>query len=105
MVISSNTLKRVWGRIKYDSKPSETTLNTLAQFQGFGDFREFKNSIREEGDCTEMEEVLRKRSLLNRFPFKTRPSIIFASGAVFMLIALVVLSYTSSEERLNPGQK
>lgn len=102
VVISSNTLKRVWGRIKYDSRPSETTLNTLAQFQGFGDFREFKNSIGEEGDCTEMEEVLGKRSRLNGFPFKSRPSIIFASGAVFMLVALIALSYTTSEKKLNP---
>ena len=39
--LSSVTLKRVFGKVKYDSKPSTHTLNTLAQFIDYSDWRNF----------------------------------------------------------------
>ena len=39
--LSSSTLRRVWGRIDYNHDPSATTLNTLAQFAGFENWRNF----------------------------------------------------------------
>lgn len=39
--LSVTTLKRMWGRLKYESAPALTTLNALAQFAGFVDWREF----------------------------------------------------------------
>ena len=49
MKLSANTLKRIWGRLNYESDPSTTTLNILAQYLGFDDWRNFitKNEIRE----------------------------------------------------------
>lgn len=41
VVLSVSTLKRVWGKVKYDSLPSLTTLNTLAVFAGFSNWRQF----------------------------------------------------------------
>lgn len=40
--LSVTTLKRIWGKLKYDSAPTLTTLNTLAQFAGYGDWRDLK---------------------------------------------------------------
>jgi hypothetical protein len=40
--LSVATLKRIWGKVKYESKPTITTLNTLAQFTGFENWRAFK---------------------------------------------------------------
>ena len=42
--LSESTLKRVWGKVKYDSAPTVTTLNVLAQFSGFENWRSFKAS-------------------------------------------------------------
>jgi hypothetical protein len=42
--LSVTTLKRIWGRLKYDSAPTLTTLNTLAQFAGYADWRAFEHS-------------------------------------------------------------
>lgn len=42
--LSPTTLKRVWGRIKYESAPTTNTLNTLAQYIGFADWRTFRQS-------------------------------------------------------------
>lgn len=39
--LSIATLKRIWGKIRYDSKPTITTLNTLAQYLGFENWRAF----------------------------------------------------------------
>ncbi len=37
--LSSTTLKRVWGKVKYDSFPHTTTLNTLARYAGYDHWR------------------------------------------------------------------
>lgn len=45
VLLSPTTLKRVWGKVNYNSNPSINTLNTLAQFSGFKNWRDFKNSF------------------------------------------------------------
>lgn len=40
--LSPVTLKRIWGKIKYESKPTITTLDTLVQFIGVENWRTFK---------------------------------------------------------------
>jgi hypothetical protein len=42
VTLSQTTLKRIWGKVKYDSAPTVTTLNTLAQFLGFEHWRDFR---------------------------------------------------------------
>ncbi len=46
ILLSVTTLKRLWGRLKYTSIPTTTTLNTLANFAGYFDWREFKHQIK-----------------------------------------------------------
>ncbi len=41
VTLSHVTLKRVWGKVKYDSLPNTHTLNTLAQFLGYDTWRDF----------------------------------------------------------------
>ncbi len=41
VTISHVTLKRVWGKVKYESLPNTHTLNTLAQFLGYENWRDF----------------------------------------------------------------
>jgi hypothetical protein len=43
VLVSSSTLKRIWGKVKYESQPKLHTLNALAIFLGFGSWREFEN--------------------------------------------------------------
>jgi hypothetical protein len=40
--LSVTTLKRIWGKLKYDSAPTLTTLNALARFAGYEDWRMFR---------------------------------------------------------------
>ena len=39
--LSASTLRRIWGRVDYQHLPSTTTLNILAQFAGYTDWRQF----------------------------------------------------------------
>lgn len=39
--LSGSTLRRLWGRAEYQHLPSATTLNTLAKFAGYPDWRRF----------------------------------------------------------------
>ncbi|MBQ4821373.1 hypothetical protein [Aquimarina sp. MMG016] len=43
VLLSPTTLKRVWGRVTYNNTPSISTLNTLSQFAGYDNWRDFKN--------------------------------------------------------------
>ncbi|WP_438423510.1 hypothetical protein [Aquimarina macrocephali] len=43
ILLSPTTLKRVWGKVNYKSAPSISTLNTLSQFAGYANWRDFKN--------------------------------------------------------------
>ena len=42
MSISHVTLKRVWGRVKYESLPATHTLDTLVRYLGYEKWRDFK---------------------------------------------------------------
>ncbi|MGM5471344.1 hypothetical protein ACS386_13785 [Flavobacteriaceae bacterium LMO-SS05] len=41
-LLSTTTLKRVWGKIHYPNAPSISTLNSLSQFAGYTNWRDFK---------------------------------------------------------------
>jgi hypothetical protein len=41
VTISHVTLKRIWGKVRYESLPNTHTLNTLVQFVGFDSWRDF----------------------------------------------------------------
>ncbi|MEO1262298.1 MAG: hypothetical protein AAFZ15_26060 [Bacteroidota bacterium] len=42
IMLSSTTLKRVWGKLKYESVPNTNTLNALAAFIGYENWMEFR---------------------------------------------------------------
>lgn len=46
--VSHMTLKRLWGKVKYDGLPQIYTLNTLVQFVGYESWRDFK--VKNEGE-------------------------------------------------------
>ena len=46
--LSLTTLKRIWGKVDYQSNPSVATLNVLAQFLDYAHWRDFKNAYKQE---------------------------------------------------------
>jgi hypothetical protein len=77
VILSPTTLKRVWGRINYDNAPSISTLNALAQFAGFSNWREFKN-----------QSTIKKPSWVER---KISPNL----GIIVVSAALLTVAFIS----------
>jgi hypothetical protein len=42
IALSHVTLKRIWGKVRYESLPRTNTLNTIVQFLGYRNWREFR---------------------------------------------------------------
>ena len=67
-MISSSTLKRIWGYVDYKFFPRESTLDVLAKYIGKKSYSDFCKSIPDQGcstssfisDCTVMSEDLEK---------------------------------------------
>lgn len=56
--LSSSTLRRIWGRTKYEHLPSTTTLNTLAKFAGFESWRLFARYANKHSNPSITEHLL-----------------------------------------------
>ncbi|HMJ68751.1 MAG TPA: hypothetical protein VK508_07640 [Cyclobacteriaceae bacterium] len=89
VTLSVATLKRLWGKIRYDSKPTPTTLNTLAQYLGYENWRSFRVSE----DANRMKHVRQMESppprLSNRRPVIAVMTVLLLIGtAAWLLIAL-----------------
>ena len=83
ILLSPTTLKRVWGRVHYESSPSISTLNTLAQFIDYKNWRDFK-----------LNANISKPSFFEK---KVVPylSIIVPSAAVLTLVFISLFSMTN----------
>ena len=87
VVLSPTTLKRVWGKVKYDSAPSISTLNTLSQFAGYNNWRDFKlRTISETSD-----EIEKKIS--------SNLGVIITSAAILTLIFLSLYAMIGLENK------
>jgi hypothetical protein len=66
--LSASTLRRIWGRVEYNHLPSGTTLDTLAQFAGFENWRAFTRQGKQapqnpETGVQDLTKVSRKRGI------------------------------------------
>ncbi len=91
VLLSPTTLKRVWGKVNYKSAPSITTLNTLAQFAGFENWRDFKNETKD----TE------KTSVLNRVNSNLGIIMLAASVMAVVFISFYSLKGSQPDTELN----
>jgi hypothetical protein len=62
-MFSVTTLKRVWGRVRYDSSPNAVTLDALAKFVDFDNWRTFKNSLHKPHQTEEVAKPQHKKHL------------------------------------------
>lgn len=96
--LSVTTLKRIWGKVKYDSAPTITTLNTLVQFTGYSDWRDFCQQHRQKGNMENaiaatdgQEKIARPGKRLNRYWF-------------FVALPFVALGYFLILSARNPSK-
>jgi len=92
--LSASTLRRVWGRVEYKNLPSGTTLDTLAMFAGFENWRAFIRSNSHQGKNNAAARPIVK-------PAVDRPK--FNSIIATTLVLAVILIGVYFTERPGPG--
>jgi hypothetical protein len=91
VLLSATTLKRVWGKVNYDSAPSITTLNALSQFAGYANWRDFKQVSIASKPIKEKRKGWPKRSI--------------ALLLVFLAVTFLVSIYTLIDSEASPEKK
>ena len=99
ILLSTSTLKRVWGKIKYEGMPNATTLDALSMFIGFTNWLDFKNRA----DETFIENREKSKTIEKKYP-QQAPAItlpikqitLFIGGAIVITGLIFILkSFTS----------
>ena len=80
--LSHVTLKRIWGKVKYNSLPNTYTLNTLAEFAGYQSWREFASK----------NNIANNRSVKEQ----NRPSFLLSRGQKKFLVAIGISIFLTS---------
>lgn len=93
VVLSAVTLKRIWGRLKYTSVPSITTLDVLVQFVGYENWRSFRMQHDNPGTNVKMDAADAKPQ--HRSAGKRR----YAITAIILAAAISVLFIAISSSR------
>ena len=96
VALSHVTLKRIWGRVKYDSIPNTHTLDTLVQFLGYENWREFKTNEENKTTPADIENYKIQKELNtdlkaihknNKYNLKVL-SVVAVSGLLVLLFML-----------------
>lgn len=87
--LSVSTLKRIWGKVQYNSTPAHSTLNVLARFSGYDSWRDFqqKHPVTPSQGATPPQQPRpekRKKTLPRFIPFTAIALAI--TGLAFLLI-------------------
>lgn len=90
--LSVTTLKRLWGKINYDSKPTITTLNTLAQFISFNNWREYKQNS---GLINKKEDV--EKSIEKKRGIQPKRLVIGSIGIFFLILTMFFILKSEKE--------
>src|ERR1700750_460490 len=96
--VSHMTLKRIWGKIKYEGLPQVYTLNTLSRFAGYESWRDF--TVQTGAHETQvLTPDKHGRHDGNRSAFKTRLLITAATVGCIMIVLAVI---AAGRKRINP---
>ncbi len=85
--LSVTTLKRLWGKVQYQSQPTITTLNTIAQFSGQQSWRDFAQTNGNNSEIT-------ASNMSSRLPVRGIKNIRGLLLAVFLSVGLFIFFFT-----------
>ena len=107
--LSVTTLKRIWGRVKYESSPNVVTLNALVQFLDYDNWREFrqKANVPTAGQPTErIPTVPGSDPLIGPPPKpKSRRSLLLIAPVLVIVLVIASFLMTSEKEQVAPFEE
>lgn len=102
VVLSSTTLKRLWGKVKYNSTPNGSTLDALAQFLGAENWRSYQQNQR---DTFKMANPSLEESPITTWSVRSRWKLALLTFSSLLLVSLFAFIFSSNadEELLRPA--
>lgn len=104
--LSVSTLKRIFGKASYTSSPSLTTLNTLAQFIGFANWRDFTKNLAPQPTIIEPQVVVPPMAIPAKPLLNTNNRKYFIYGIISTLAIISLIGFMTQTEKqpLDPGK-
>lgn len=105
VVLSITTLKRIWGKVKYDHSPTLTTLNALARFLDYEDWRSFTKSLNvkeEQSPKNENEKIIEAKATRQKKKFKIAIPVYL--GLIFLLFLISFMIFSAKKDSVLPKQ-
>jgi hypothetical protein len=91
--LSSSTLKRIWGKVNYTSSPNLATLNVLAQFAGYENWRKFTSTHDDSFQHIEHAKQASRWAIKKSF-------IWIGSAGISLIVIFSILAFQKSEKLL-----
>ncbi|MBC7890940.1 MAG: hypothetical protein H7Y12_01890 [Sphingobacteriaceae bacterium] len=98
--LSHTTLKRIWGRVRYESAPTLATLNALAQFAGYENWRAFQQKSADAQPLDQEDAVFLSPTLP---PTRTSTHWWMASAGILLLVLALLWAFRRQPQRLRYG--
>ncbi|MEM1136574.1 MAG: hypothetical protein AAGI07_12110, partial [Bacteroidota bacterium] len=95
ILLSTSTLKRVWGKIKYEGMPNATTLDALSMYIGYKNWLDFKNKTEKGYEQKEEVPISTPPIQQHKPTFLTRKKVL-AGILVPALVVVAVLLFLKS---------
>lgn len=96
--LSSTTLKRIWGRVKYSATPHTTTMNALAIFLGYENWRSFRQNYVDHRMEHHSETPLKSVFSFKEIRFKLLSVLI---GVAIIAICWILWANTKAERTIS----
>ena len=91
VMLSNSTLKRIWGKVRYESIPNMTTLNALAQFAGYENWRAFT--------ATDFQSLNEKKDSTAKSTFQLPFKIFLPVAGFVLIIALIAFGLVKKQSK------
>jgi len=94
--LSISTLKRVWGKVQYNSIPTTTTLDTLAQFSGYESWRSYCAKAEASSGTDQFAAPVHQNNA-----GRTKNVRLIAAGLATVALLVIVLVWMSFNNKVN----
>jgi len=101
--LSESTLRRLWGKVEYHHMPSTTTLDTLAKFAGYQDWRHYQKSSaqKESTGETSVSAPASRRHFPAKVVWSVAACVVIGSLSLFVMnrdVRVDAIDYSFSSE-------
>ncbi len=102
--LSISTLKRIWGKVRYENSPTTGTLNALAGFLGYESWREFrqKNNLPQVDDAGKAAPATQAKPVAVRQKKYVR--FVAIAAAIVLVLAVMFSATRKSPKAVDPAK-